>query len=52
MQSKYAINYLEINKLKTVLLLAKILIRNNVGVLYIKKFVVIVIIQDKKYVLT
>ncbi len=49
MQSKSAINiYSEINKLKIVLLLAKIFIRNGIGVFYIKKFVVMSIIQDKK----
>ncbi|BET37605.1 hypothetical protein [Spiroplasma ixodetis] len=49
MQSKSAINiYSKINKLKIVLLLAKIFIRNDIGVFYIKKFVVTSIIQDKK----
>ncbi|BDT05013.1 MULTISPECIES: hypothetical protein [Spiroplasma] len=49
MQSKSAINiYSKINKLKIVLLLAKIFIRNGIGVFYIKKFVVTSIIQDKK----
>ncbi|WP_342261352.1 hypothetical protein [Spiroplasma endosymbiont of Notiophilus biguttatus] len=49
MQSKSAVNiYSEINKLKIVLLLAKIFIRNGIGVFYIKKFVAMGIIQDKK----
>ena len=53
MRSKSAINiYSEINKIKIILLLTKIFIRNGIGVFYIKKFVVMSIIQDKKYVLT